>query len=150
MSKKISVEISPEGKIIYHQDLTEAILTFRDAAKRIVLSLVVDKVRRRRSNDANEYYMGVVVEMITECLNEMGWESDKATTHEFLKIKFNSVQKTLPDGSVEMAPMPTRTMDSKSFWEYVEKCRSWAAQTLEINIPDPNEDGTIDYKKNNQ
>lgn len=146
MSKKIVIEISPDNSFTGKKELVDALLSFKDLEKKALVSVVISKVKNRRSNDANEYYMGVVVLMIMNALNELGWDCDKDTVHEFLKQKFNSVQKMFPDGTTETVSLPTRTMDSKTFWEYIEKCRMWAAQVLGINIPDPNEDGTIDYK----
>ena len=82
-------------------------------------------VSTTRSNPQNKYYFGVVVDMISE---ETGNEPEE--THELLKLKFLK----------PMGKANTTQLSTQEFKIYLEKIQIWAIQTLNLNIPDPNEE----------
>ena len=81
-------------------------------------------VSTSRSNGQNKYYFGVVVDMISE---ETGNEPEE--THELLKMRFLK----------PMGKRNTTELTTQEFKIYIERIQIWAAQTLNIVIPDPNE-----------
>jgi len=92
-----------------------------------------------RSTQANAYYWGIVVAAISE---HTGYEAHE--THELLKQLFLPKPIYLRDGGGDVIAkvvisQTTTTLTTKDFYEYVEKIRRFAATTLNVYIPDPNE-----------
>jgi hypothetical protein len=96
-------------------------------------------IRRRatRSVQANRFYWGVVVELLSE---HTGYTADEI--HELLKAKFIPKRLAICDGNGEVCDEfvlggSTRAMNKNEFYEYVEAIRRWSAETLDVVIPDP-------------
>lgn len=100
----------------------------------------------KRSNPANRYYWGVVIHEITIRLRELGhqWITDE-DVHDMMKLKFNYEQIVSEHGEVLELPKSTSTLTKSQFAEYVDKIRTWAADFLGVNIPDPNQDLTMQF-----
>ncbi len=94
--------------------------------KRVEVS--VEKYTRRRSQDQNEWYWGVILKMISQ---ETG--QDAQSLHEAFKYKFS--EKITLNGLV--IPQSTRTRDTMDFSAYCESIRQWAREFLNLDIPDP-------------
>lgn len=87
------------------------------------IELILRERSEGRSDQQNAYYHGVVVKMISDATGH-----DPEETHQKLKEHFKV--KT------------TTTMKTAEFQEYIEKCKRFAAEFLELNIPDPD---SVDY-----
>ncbi len=97
------------------------------------------KVRRKqRSTQQNKYYWPVVVGMVCEALRHLGHDVDEQETHELLKSKFNS-EKIVNDetGEVLEIPKSTARLNTVEMMDYIAKIQMWAAEFLNIVIPDP-------------
>jgi len=107
----------------------------------------------KRSGKQNKYYFGVVVPMIFDRLIDLGYQtcdlvqrqdefSQNLTledVHEFLKQQFNRstlFSETTGDilGSVGAS---TKTLSAVDFIAYTDRIKQWAAEYLDIDIPDP-------------
>lgn len=96
----------------------------------------VFKKEKPRSLNQNSYYWGVVIKMICDSTGEM----EPERVHDALKMKFWTIP--VGDGRFGRAlltPGSTTDMSTVQFEEYVEKCRLFAAQELNITIPIPGE-----------
>lgn len=94
--------------------------------------LVARKARKPRSNNQNSYYWGVVLSLIYDHTGHTPEELHEAFKWKFLK-RFNS------DG-LEFAKSTTE-LTTGEMMEYVENIKKFAAEELDIVIPDP--DGVI-------
>lgn len=115
-------------------------------ANRVPVVLTAKEFHPGRSNKANRYYFGVVVDEIGKGLAALGWEPrdcGKEAVHEMMKREFLSVDKHLSNGTFLKATRRTRDLDSQEFAQYVEHCVRWAAEELKIAIPAPGEQMTI-------
>ena len=83
----------------------------------------------QRTLQQNRYYWGVVVKMIADYT---GHDPDEVHTH--LKYKF--LRQT--DGVIEWV-RSTTTLDTAEFTDYIERCRKWALDELNIVIPSPDD-----------
>jgi len=112
------------------------------------IEVTFQRKRKRRSDQQNRYYWGVVIPLIVEAFIDLGHdeltlgnsESHEAI-HAMLKRRFLPDGITLEDrqGNVyELDPSTTKTT-TVEFTEYIERTQVWAAECLGINIPDPNE-----------
>jgi hypothetical protein len=95
--------------------------------------VVIKKHEKQRSNQQNRYYHGVVCRMITD---ETGLTPDE--THEALKIKF------LPKHHDLLPTVKSTTkLSTIEFQAYIAEIVMWAAEFLQLIIPEPNE---VDYE----
>ena len=84
------------------------------------VELVLRERTVERLERQNAYYHGVVVKMISDKTGH-----DPEETHQNLKEHFKIATTT--------------KMKIAEFQEYIERCRRFAAEFLELNIPDPNQ-----------
>jgi hypothetical protein len=100
----------------------------------------------KRSSPQNRYYFGVVVKEITLRLRELGhtWIQDE-DVHELMKLKFNYEQIVSEHGEVMELPKSTAMLTKTQFAEYVDRIRMWASDFLGLEIPDPNQDLTMQF-----
>lgn len=104
--------------------------------------------RKRRSDQQNRYYWGVVVPLIVEAFIDLGHseliqgnsESHEAV-HAMLKRRFMSDGRTLEDKDGNVYELDPTTTDKTAveMAEYMERIQEWAATCLGVTIPDPNE-----------
>jgi hypothetical protein len=103
------------------------------------VEITIERMIATRSPQANRYYWGVVIKAIAEYT---GFTPDE--THDILKIKFLPKDAAVANGNGEVIGEfviggSTRRLTSVKFYDYVERIRQWALETLELNIlpPDP-------------
>jgi hypothetical protein len=108
--------------------------------KDLAVTVEVKIKKYKRSNEFNSYYWAVVVAMVSERLRELGHDVDRDLTHEFLKGRFLYTEFTDPtSGEVMKIPRKTSELATEEFMAYIEQVKQFAAETLDIYIPDPNE-----------
>ena len=138
---KHNAVITPQGALrIYNRPLFEEEVRAMSREKDLAVTIEVKLKKRFRSDVQNAYYWGVVVAMISQRLRELGHDVDRDLTHEFLKGRFLYTEFTDPtSGEVMKIPRKTSELATEEFIEYMEHVKQFAAETLDIYIPDPNE-----------
>lgn len=104
------------------------------------LTVTIEKRHATRSLAQNAFYWSVVVRRIAD---HTGYTDDEV--HEILKAKFLPKRLTIADGNGEIKGEfviggTTTRFNKVEFGEYVESIRQWAAEELDIDIPDPDVD----------
>lgn len=137
---KYNGRITPQGVlVISNRKLFDESIRCLSSKSDVDVTIEVKKRKKHRSDLQNRYYFGVVVHLITDRLRELGHEVDKDDTHNFLKGKFlYSELVNEASGEIERIPKKTPDCTTIEFIEYMEDCKRWAAQFLDIYIPDPN------------
>src|SRR6476660_3168562 len=97
------------------------------------------KTNKKHSRQQERYYFGLLIPMMTEGFNDMGYDFDEDQTHEEVKKMFLSTTYFLPDGTETKVAGSTKKLTSSEYGELTEKCKRWSAEWLSINIPDPGE-----------
>jgi hypothetical protein len=102
------------------------------------MELSVSRRRATRSPQANAYYWGVVLQLLSEFT---GYTVEEM--HDICKAKFLPKKLAIADSNGEVVGEfvlggSTRTLNTNEFYEYVERIRQWSAE-LDCYIPDPNE-----------
>jgi hypothetical protein len=93
------------------------------------VEVIIRKPKTKRSDLQNNYYWGVVLELLSK---ELGYDQDEM--HEILKYKF------LQSHAMGMPYVKSTTkLSTGEFEDYLSKIKRWAAEFLHIVIPDPNE-----------
>jgi len=138
---KHNAVITPQGALrIYDRPLFEEQVRAMSREKDLAVTVEVKLKKRVRSDVQNAYYWGVVVAMIVERLRELGHDVDRDLTHEFLKGRFLYSELTdQTTGEVMRIPRKTSDLATEEFIAYMEHVKQFAAETLDIYIPDPNE-----------
>jgi hypothetical protein len=109
--------------------------------------ITVERARAVRSPQANKYYWGVVMRVLSA---ETGYTIDEI--HEMCKAKFlpRIVEIPGPGGAIVAEFRiggSTRDLTSDQFWQYVEDIREWAHSSVVtadgrsmVYIPDPDKE----------
>lgn len=111
------------------------------------VQLTISKRRKRRSNDQNAYYWGVVVAMTREGINEAwGEHLSLEEAHHILKFQCNYAEHVNEaTGEIIKIPKTTTELSTTEFEEYLERCRRFAQEWLQVIIPLPNEQVTFEF-----
>jgi len=138
------VKESGELYIFNRKQFNEDIKIF--TGKNIVLT--IEKKKRKRSLAFNNYYWGVIVPIVKQGLIDLGYRINLNDTHEFLKYKF--IDKELVNdktGEIMKTIGSTAELTNSEFMDYKEQIQQFAAEYLNVHIPDPGEVLKIDFDK---
>lgn len=95
-----------------------------------IVKVSVSKRKKKRTNPQNAYLWDVVYGTISEYT---GYHPDELhyEVEDFLKLR-----TTVDDRGMNKV-QKTSEMDTETFWKYVERVRQYAAQEMNLYIPDP-------------
>lgn len=104
---------------------------------RWILEVTVKRLRATRSQQQNRYWWGVCVDLVSE---HTGYSPEEV--HEIAKQLFIPKRLAIADGNGEIHGEfviggSTRQMNTLQFSEFTERFKQWAAETLDVVIPDP-------------
>jgi hypothetical protein len=99
----------------------------------------IERKYATRSQPQNRYWWGVCLALVSE---HTGYTPDEL--HEFAKARFLPKTLAFADGNGEVKDElvlggTTTKLDTVQFGEFIESFRQWAAETLDVFIPDPEE-----------
>lgn len=122
--------------------VTDGVLYIKEVQefKRYLLSfkgdveVVVSKPQSKRSIQQNRYLWGVAYKLICEHTG-----NNKKDIHEFLLNKFAPRKYIEIEGKTEIVTKRSSKMSKIDFMNYKESIQQWAAEVLELYIPDPEE-----------
>ena len=106
--------------------------------------VTVERQKKTRSIQQSRYYWGVVVPLVKDGLNDIGYKLTTESVHEFLKGQFN-VKEIINENSGEIlkAVGSTTELTTSGMMEYFAQIQQWATEYLNIYIPDPNQQTTL-------
>ena len=119
-----------------------------------ILVVRIEPEEKKRSVQQNKYLWGVVYKTIVDndpgffccdavdSLRKTARLSAAEVVHEFCKARFLP-SADLPGLQITVAPS-TAKLTRKEFQEYVEAIRRWAADELQVFVPDPYQAGYKD------
>lgn len=106
------------------------------------------KYRKSRSNKQNAYYWACVIPYVMDGLVEMGLEKSLLSSenvHEMLKARFLKEDFGNADGEFVTLTKSTTDLSTTEFMDYIADVQKWAAEFLNIQIPDPGDQAEINY-----
>ena len=108
--------------------------------------LVVEKYRRSKSNPQLRWLYGQVYPIVLKGLNDAGWEfTTIAEVDEYCKSMFaNREVLNRHTGEIMTVPGLKRDMTTTELSTYVDAIRDWASEYLNINIPEPMQQMTME------
>lgn len=103
--------------------------------------LVVIKSKKNRSLQQNKFWWAVLIPMVKIGLTDIGYNEVKTNkdAHEVIKALF--LKKYIDNGTETALEMSGSTTDLTTieFNELIANVQQWAAEFLNIEIPDPNQ-----------
>ena len=132
------------GKLVlpHRSQLISDIKIFKDGD----YVLTIEKKSKKRSLSQNAYYWGVVVPIVKQGLNDVGYRMTTETTHDYLKTNFNIIEiANETNGEIISFIGSTTEMSTSQMMDYFAKITEWAAEFLGVQIPEPNEQLKITF-----
>lgn len=107
-------------------------------------SLKAERINKR-SNQQNRYVWGLVYEMVLQGFRDLGWDEVQTTedVHLIMKARFLKITRADEQGEVIEIFRSTTSLSKLEFCEYVERIQQFAAQNLNIVIPNPGEQSAL-------
>lgn len=126
------------GKVLNRDNIARLFKSLEDGTYAIRIF-----IRRKRTLPQNDYYWGVVCEMVKDGLRDAGYDNvhTPEDAHEVLKYLFLRRRVVNKETGELLAEIPgsTASLNTYDFSEYLEHIIRWAAEYLGIVIPYPNE-----------
>lgn len=111
-------------------------ITSVNVGQKPIMTVEIKPFRKDRSNQQNRYYHGVVLKMISDytgyCADELH-ETFKSQLLPTKVVQIGSVRKEVSTS--------TTSLTTTQFEDYCEDIRRFAAETIGLVIPDPNQAG---------
>lgn len=144
MAKRTYIGKIEAGKLVLHPSVKARMEDGIRSLKNGKMVEIELKVLPRRSDAQNRFYWAVCVAMLRDKFNEMGHEVTAEDTHAFLKEKFNSKQICNEEGElIGSIGGSTTEFNKADMMDYIANIQRWAAESLSLYIPDPNEQTTL-------
>lgn len=121
--------------------IADALKHFKDKD----LVVTIEKKRNKRSDNQNRYYWGCLIPLVAMGLKDLwGRPVSSETAHEFLKTRFLFWERA-DEGTGEVLRLPKSTTEctTTELEEYMQECRDFALEWLNVTVPLPNEQLTI-------
>lgn len=115
----------------------EFTVTFRPATK-------------QRSSEQNRYYWGVVIPAVLQGFRDLGNDLDPGNpehaevVHQYLKARFLPPREVADAaGEAHRLPGSTAGLSTSQMMDYIAAVQQFAAEFLNVNIPEPGEQITL-------
>jgi hypothetical protein len=142
--KKIQIQTSViNGRFKRNRNIVlEAINSFEGKD----LLITFEKVGKKRSNNQNAYYWGVLIPVLQSCIkNSWGEIWSKEKTHDFCKMQFNFIEKINEStGEILRVPKSTTENTTTAQEELHIEIRNFISEWFDVNVPLPNENLTLE------
>lgn len=141
---EITAHVSENGSLSEYK--RKEIKTILDQHKGNDIVISIQRKRSKRSHPQNAYFHAVCVPLISQRLIELGFNEAKSLdwTKDF--IKYNCLLKEVVSektGEVIKSLGRTSALSKSEFMDFISEVQQFAAQKLDLYIPDPNEQLTI-------
>jgi hypothetical protein len=113
------------------------------------VKIVISQVFKKRSERQNNYYWGVVIPIMQNTMLDIGNPMDIEDIHLMLRVKFlkQTISINEETGEVAERVKSTTELSTIEFMDFVAKVRFWAIDFFGVEIPEPNEELTINFDK---
>lgn len=112
--------------------------------------LTIEKKFRKRSNNQNAFYWGVLIPIISELLQDAtGTFFSSDETHDVLKSNCNYKELISENtGEITKIPLSTTELTTLEWLKYIEKIEHFVFDYFNVSLPRPNEQLDLNYEDN--
>lgn len=133
--------VDEDGRLkIYHAE------RFREMKRSLRgknIELTLSTRTKQVTNPMRGYLHGVMIPFLIDGFHNIGYGFNKAQVYEWFKHEFLFKEVVIEStGEVLRVPLDLSNNGDATTWDMsqaFEKCQKWAAENLELYIPDPNE-----------
>lgn len=113
------------------------------------VKIVISQVFKKRSERQNNFYWGVVIPIMQNTMLDIGNPMDIEDIHLMLRVKFLKQIISINEETGEVAERvkSTTELSTIEFMDYIAKVRFWAIDFFGVEIPEPNEELTLNFDK---
>jgi hypothetical protein len=110
------------------------------------LLITFEKVVKKRSNNQNAYYWGVLIPILQSCIkNSWGEIWSKEKSHDFCKMQFNFIERINENtGEILRVPKSTTENTTTTQEELHIEIKNFISEWFDVNVPLPNENLTLE------
>jgi uncharacterized protein YdaT len=102
------------------------------------VTIEIKKKTRQRSNVQNGYYHSCVIPILRNAFKDIGHNLSNEEVHLFLKNKFLKISMANENGEFIGEKIgSTADLTTTQFMEYIQQIQQFAAESLDVVIPDP-------------
>lgn len=117
------------------------------------VEFTIEKAKNKRTNPQNRWYWGVAVQMVSQRMLELGSPISKEDCHVMIKMAVGNIEPILiyeeivieSTGEIIKRMRSTSELSTTDFMAFKQHIQQWAIETIDINIPDPDEQQTITF-----
>lgn len=110
--------------------------------------ITIEKLSKKRSNNQNRYYHGVVIPIVQQGLKEATGEfRSSENIHYKILLPLLAPEKEIVNintGECISEKLTSSEMTTTQFCEYIIEIQKWASEFLGVDIPSPNEEMMLD------
>ena len=145
MIRKVEIKCSVEGgQVRKNRPLLDAALKQHEGHD---VSITIERWRKKRSNEQNAYWWGVVVPIFQNAFREAGMVRSKEQTHQLITDiiiqKYGDsviLNETVIDGEVFREKRGTSELSTSEFMELIAEAQMFATEVFNVQIPDPGQE----------
>ena len=125
---------------------SEILETIKSFEGRDVL-ITFEKPKKKRSNNQNSYYWGIVIVLIKSALKDSGNNLNTNDVHDLLRLKFLKETISIKEetGEIIERVKSTTELTTSQFMEYIAEIQQFAAEYFDVIIPDPNTEIILNF-----
>ena len=109
----------------------------------------IEKVKKTRSNSQNSFYWGIVLPIVQSGLKEATGEfRTTENIHYNILLKMFAPEKEIVNietGECINEKISSSEMSTSQFMDYIAEIQKWSAEFLGVDIPNPNEETTLNF-----
>ena len=109
--------------------------------------ITFEKPKKKRSNNQNSYYWGIVIVLIKSALKDTGNNLNTNDVHDLLRLKFLKETISIKEetGEVIERVRSTTELTTSQFMDYIAEIQQFAAEYFDVIIPDPNTEIILNF-----
>lgn len=107
--------------------------------------ITIDKVKKKRSNNQNAFYWGVLIPLMQQGAKDTwgeSWSVDKAHKHLSKLFVFHE-SVNIKTGLITQTPKSTTELTTTDWEVYVTEIRIYLLENFDIDAPEPNQEITL-------
>jgi hypothetical protein len=138
------------GRLLSNRKMLSAAIANYEGQR---VEISIEKAKNKRTNPQNRWYWGVAIEIISNRLIELGSPMNKENIHVMLKLAVGKIEPSLiyneivieSTGEVLNDLKSTSELTTTEFMAFKQHIQQWSIETLDVNIPDPDEQQIITF-----